>query len=205
MTRPSWSKLSTKASTRSWMPNTLSKTKCCSMKTRAQIASGGVSLNMATWRKPFAKPPTSSASTICTSTGSRARHSKITPLSRTGTRKMSTSIIGATIIDVLIFRVPVRDNGVIFEWRAREPVEVQMVDADDVGGFAKGFLHVAIFKDTPPDAICARVFMEQHFVFESVFGIHDRVEAFVLNLDQLGRVIGNMRRSSDHRGDRLTL
>ncbi len=47
--------------------------------------------------------------------------------------------------------------------------------------------------------------MEQHFVFESVFGIHDRVEAFVLNLDQLGRVIGNMRRSSDHRGDRLTL
>src|SRR5713226_7859513 len=90
-------------------------------------------------------------------------------------------LIVAPIIDVLVFRIPVRDNGVIFEWRAREPVEMQMVDAEDVGGFAKGFLHIAIFKDTAPYAIRACVFVEQNFVFESAFGIDHRVEAFVLN------------------------
>src|SRR5882724_725355 len=56
----------------------------------------------------------------------------------------------APVVDLLVFRVPLADDGVVFERRARKTVEVHFVDVDYVRGFGECLLDVAVFKDAAP-------------------------------------------------------
>ncbi len=113
--------------------------------------------------------------------------------------------IVAPVVDALVFGIPLSDDDVVLERRGREAVEMQAVDVNDVGGVFKRLLDVAVFEDAVPDFVGAAFFVENAFVGERVFGVDDRVERFVFDLDEFSGIVGEASGFGYYGGDRFAL
>src|SRR5260370_34346444 len=79
--------------------------------------------------------------------------------------------IVAPIIDVLVFGIPMANHCIVFKRRAGKAMKVQLVDTYDVGRITKGLFDVAVLEDAAPDAIRARLVMQQTFVAKGLFAV----------------------------------
>src|ERR1700751_1739205 len=106
--------------------------------------------------------------------------------------------IVAPVVDAVVLVIPLGDDDIVFERRAREPVEVHAVDFDHRYRFPKRLLDVAVLEHSVPYLIRAGFFMQDAGIAESLLGIDDGIEGIVIDLHSFGRVISNCGGLSDN-------
>ncbi len=84
-------------------------------------------------------------------------------------------------------------------------MHVQMIDVDDVGGFGKSFVQVAVLEDAAPDSVGPHGFVKDGLIGGGELGIDDGRQRLVFHAHQFGGVFGDGSGFGDDGGNRLSL
>ncbi len=67
-------------------------------------------------------------------------------------------------------------------------MHVQMIDVNNVRGFGKGFLDVAIFKDAAPDHVGTHRLVQDRLVAGCHLAVDHSLQRLIFNSHQFGRI-----------------
>ena len=79
--------------------------------------------------------------------------------------------IVAGVINALVLGIPLADNDIVLERRARETMEVHAVNVDNVGRFPEGLADVSVFENAIPDFVGAGFLVQNAFILQRLFAV----------------------------------